>query len=353
VSTQTLTPPPTTRVAAVGGKVARTVLAVLLFLQGAILAAWALSWAGDELSEHGLVHVSYPAWAGAALWVVLFGAAVRATVVAGFAVWQAGWGPAGKIGASKINAAWTAVVVNAALVPGLALAATIAGPSFESRDIQNLFWFVVWGGAIAAALGFFALRPPLRWAGWRPVTKAMIACMILLIGAGIMFQDQRIGFADSLRDWFFPRPTASWPCLGAPNPSCAGRAARSVGGTVAWLQVPTGFAVEESLFVDGEATTETLRSTTSGAFLRLETNVPSGSGDLCRGGACAHHHRAVRVGNRTVTVRWGFTQGPGDFAVATWSRGGRPFSLTSNNPYGPVDLAWFENVLRSVQYATA
>jgi hypothetical protein len=48
--------------------------------------------------------------------------------------------------------------VNAALVPGLALAATIAGPSPESVDIQNLLWFVVWGGAIAAALAFFSLR---------------------------------------------------------------------------------------------------------------------------------------------------------------------------------------------------
>lgn len=352
MSTQTLVPPPTTRAAEVGGKVARTVLALLLFLQGAILAAWAFSWAGDELTEHGLVHVSYPAWAGAALWVVLFGAAVRATVVSGIAVWQAAWGPVGKIGASKVNAAWAAVVVNAALVPGLALAATISGASFESRDVQNLFWFVVWGGAIAACLAFFALRPPLRWAGWRPVTKAVIACLILLVGAGIMFQDQRIGFADSLRDWFFPRPTAAGPCLAAPNPSCASRAAHSAGATVAWVPVPTGFAIDESLFVDGHTTTETVRSTTNGALLRLESGTPGAPNELCGDGACAHHHRAVRVGNRTVTIRWGFAQGPGDFAVATWGKGGRVFTLSSINRYGPVDLAWFANVLRSVRYAT-
>ena len=97
MSTQTLAPPPTTRVAATWpGRWRGAALAVLLFVQGGVLALWALAWASDELSDHGLLHVSYPAWAGAALWVVLFGAAVRATVIAGVAMWQAAWGPRGQ-----------------------------------------------------------------------------------------------------------------------------------------------------------------------------------------------------------------------------------------------------------------
>jgi hypothetical protein len=182
----------------------------------------------------------------------------------------------------------------------------------------------------------------------------VVACLILLVGAGIMFRDQRIGFADSLRDWFLPRPTTSSPCLGVPNAPCAARAARAAGGLIAWVPAPTGFAVghfEDSLFVYGHRTYETLRSTTDGAVLRLGSNVPSGPDKLCENGACTHR-RAARVDNRRITVRWGFANGTGDFAVASWTQQGRRFVLSTTDPYGPVDLAWFANVLRSVQYAS-
>jgi hypothetical protein len=351
VSTQTLAPPPTAHVATLGAKVTRTALAVLLFLQGAVLTLWALSWASEELSEHGLLHVSYPAWAGAALWVVLFGAAIRATIVAGVAVWQTAWGSPGQIGAKKVNAAWTAVVVNAALVPGLALAATLAGDSPEAADIQNLFWFVVFGGAIAAGLAFFALRPPLRWAGWRHVTKAVVACVILLVGAGIMFQDQRIGFADSLRSYFFPGTTASAACPGLPDETCAARAARQAGGPVAWVPAPTGYGLpgrSGSLVVNGHQATESLRSSIDGSLLHLYTNATGSS--LCVDGTCTHR-RAVRVGHRTIVIHWGFATGAGYVAVANWSQDGRQFSLSTRLPDHPVDLRWFANVLRSIQYA--
>ncbi len=350
MSIQTLTPQ--TPLAATSVKVARTALAVLLFVQGGVLALWALAWASTELSDHGLLHVSYPAWAGAALWVVLFGAAVRATVVAGVAMWQAAWGPVGKIGASKINASWTAVVVNAALVPGLALAATIAGSSPETADIENLFWFVVWGGAIAAGLAFSSLRPPMRWAGWRPVTKAVAACAILLLGAGIMFQDQRIGFADSFRSYFFPGHVTAGPCPGVPNAACVGRAARTAGGLIAWVPAPAGYGVgssEAPLLVQGHGGVETLRSA-DGTVLRLFSNVTSDSASPCKDGGCTHH--AVRADHQTIVVRSGFVGGQGNFALATWKRGSLRFSLRIDSASSPVDLAWFTQVLRSVRYAT-
>jgi hypothetical protein len=350
VSTQTLSRPSTT---ALGGRVARAALAALLFLQGGILGLWALGWASDELSEHGVFRVPYPAWAGAALFVVLFGAAVRATFISGAALWQCAWGRDSRMGPTKINAAWTAVVVNAALVPGLALVATLAGPSPKTVDVQNLFWFVVWGGAIAAWLAFFALRPPLRWAGWRPVTKAAVMCLVLLVGAGIMFRDQRVGFADSLPAFFFPGTTSSAGCDGVPDEVCAARAALTADGTVAWIPEPPGFLVGSSgnsmVAADHEAH-QTLEST-DGATIRLDSGVPAAPGELCGNGGCAHT-RAIRVGHRTVVVHWGAADGTGAVAVASWTRGATKFSLSATDPDASIDLAWFSKVLRSVRYAT-
>jgi hypothetical protein len=350
VSTQTLSRPSTS---AVGGRVARAVLAALLLLQGAVLAMWALSWVGEELSEHGISHVPYPAWAGVALFLVLFGGAVRATMIAGVALWQCAWGTRAWIGPTKVNAAWTAVVVNAALVPGLALVATLAGPSGKTVDVQNVFWFVVWGGAIAAGLGFFALRPPLRWAGWRPVAKAAIACAILLLGAGIMFRDQRIGFADSFTSYFFPGTADSSLCVGEPDDACATRAARAADGRVAWVPAPEGFVVDpaqESMTVSGHHASETLESTVGGAVIRLDSGVATGPIDQCGESECAHQ-RAVRVGRRTVVVHWGAADGGDGFAVAVWTRADTRFSLTAEDPSGQVDVGWLTDVLRSVRYA--
>ena len=351
MSIQTLAPK--TPLAATSAKVARTALAVLLFLQGGILALWALSWAATELSDHGILHVSYPAWAGAALWVVLFGAAVRATVIAGVAMWQSAWGPVGKITAGKVNAAWAAVAVNAALVPGLALVATVAGSSPEAADIKNLFWFVVWGGAIAAGLAFCSLRPPMRWAGWRHVAKAVVACAILLLGAGIMFQDQRIGFADSLRTFFLPGHVTSGPRPGVPNAGCAGRAARTAGTVIAWAPAPAGYSTgpsEAPLFVDGHSAVESLRSTGDGTSLHLSSNQTGGRANPCKAGACTHR-LAVHANHQTIVVRSGFATDQGNFAYASWKRGREQFSLVIAKASDPVDVAWFTQVLRSVQYA--
>jgi hypothetical protein len=351
VSTQTLSRPSTT---AVGGRVARAGLAILLFLQAAILGLWALRWASDELSQRGVFHVPYPAWAGVALFIVLFGGAVRATLIAGVALWQCAWRREGRIGPTKINAAWTAVVVNAAFVPGLALVATLAGPSPKTVDVESLFWFVVWGGAIAACLAFFALRPPLRWAGWRPVAKAAVVCLVLLVGAGIMFRDQRVGFANSLPAFFFPGTNSAAVCHGAPDEGCGARAARSADGLVAWVPAPPEFSVDpsqESMIVSGHRVHETLESVPDGALVRLDSGVPAGPDELCGSGDCVHR-RTVRVGRRMVTVRSGVTEGTGSFAVTSWTRGGSRFSLAAVDPARPVDLIWFTSVLRSVRYAT-
>lgn len=349
MSTQTLSRSSTT---ALGGKVARAALAALLFLQGGILGLWALGWASDELSEHGAFRVPYPAWAGAALFVVLFGAAVRATFISGAALWQCAWGREGRIGPTKINAVWTAVVVNAALVPGLALVATLVGPSPKTVDVQNLFWFVVWGGAIAAWLAFFALRPPFRWAGWQAVAKAVVVCLILLAGAGVMFQDQRIGFADSLPAYFFPGTTSSAGCDGVPDEACAARAALNADGTVAWIAAPPGFVVGSSgnsMVGSDHQAHQTLKST-DGVVIRLDSGAPAGRDELCRAGGCVHT-RAVRVGHRTLFVHWGTADGTGAFAVASWTHDGTRFALSAADPDGAVDLAWFTKVLPSVRYA--
>jgi hypothetical protein len=349
VSTQTLSPPSTVDL---GGKLARVVLAFLLFLQGAILTLWALSWVSDELSGRGVVHVPYPAWAGAALFLILFGAAVRANWVAAAGLWLSARGQGGRIGPTKINAAWTAVVVNAALVPGLALVATLAG-SLNTVDVGNLFWFVVWGGAIAAWLGFFALRPPFRWAGWRTVTKAAVACLVLLVGAGIMFRDQRIGFADSLGAYFFPGTSSSAGCVGVPDQACAARVALDADGTVAWIPEPAAFATGasgNSLVASDHQAHQTLAST-DGIVIHVDSGVTSVPDEVCGSGGCAQA-RAVHIGHRTMVVHWGPAKGAGAVAVATWTHGGTSFFLSATDPNGPVDVAWFADVLRSVNYAT-
>jgi hypothetical protein len=179
-----------------------------------------------------------------------------------------------------------------------------------------------------------------------------VACAILLVGAGIMFQDQRIGFADSLRSYFFPGTTASAACPVLPDEACAARAVRQAGGVVAWVPAPTGYGLAGrggSLVVHGHQATETLASSIDGSLLRLYTNAAGLN--LCGDGACTHR-RQVRVGHRTtVVVRWGFSNGTGYVAVANWAREGQRFSLSTGNPNHPVDLRWFGNVLRSVQYA--
>jgi hypothetical protein len=236
---------------------------------------------------------------------------------------------------------------------GLALVATVAGPLPRTVDVENLFWFVVWGGAIAACLAFFALRPPLGWAGWRPVANAAIACFVLLVGAGIMFRDQRVGFADSFPAFFFPGTSSAAVCHGVPDEGCGARAARSAGGLVAWVPAPPGFGVDpsrDSMLVSGHQVHETLEST-SGAVIHLDSGVPTGLDERCRSGACTHH-RAVRVGRRTMVVRWGVAGGTGGFTVASWAHGGSRFLLEAVDPKGSVGPVWFTSVLRSVGYAT-
>jgi hypothetical protein len=332
------------------GKVARAALALLLFAQGAVLALMGIGWALLEFSRPDLLEVPYPAWAGASLYGLLFGAAAAASSVAAVALWQVGWGRGHLVGPRKVAWVWAAVVVTALLLPGSELAIATYGINADLTTSDLLASIVVWGG-MSACTALYALRKPLRWAGWKPITIAVAGVVVVVTGTAIMVHAQRQTLLDSFHN-LSPRPSSNEMCAGQPNDGCASHAARMRGGVVAWIPMADTYESDfgDALLVYGHRAYEVLRSTSDSARLELFTNDGAAADRFCADGGCSHR-RTVRVGGLPVLVQWGFSTESGDFAVADWSYEGFHFSLYADNLYHAVDRAWLVDVLRTVHYA--
>jgi hypothetical protein len=353
VSTQTLPQPRTAGLGAKAGKVARAAIALLLFAQAIVFALVAAGGAIAAFGDRTYLDIPYPAWAEAIFYLIVFGAAAAATLIAGVALWQIAWGRGHRVGPRKRAGVWIALVVTALVFPGLEFVLATYSVNAEGAMPSDILSLVVLCGGLAACLAVWGLRSPLGWVGWKPVALAVAGSLVLLTGVAIMESAERHALIDSITHVFPPTPNSYPVCGPVPNERCAATAAMRRHGVVAWMAPPATYEGDlgfSALLVARGRAYQDLQSTADGARLKLVSNVPPGVNWYCRDGECTHH-RTVRINGKQVTLFWGFSSGSGDFAVADWSRGGVRFALDAENPYHPVDQDWFVSVLRSVRYA--
>src|ERR1051325_2385295 len=214
-------------------------LVVPCVVGGGIDVAWLIPRVYDVAHIPRIAHVSFLPWVPAALDAILASVVAAAGVGAAMGLWQDAWGRGRQVGRLKVQAAWTALLLQAACALFLILGADSPLGEVRIAPVAFLALGVVMAGMIvvlrsAAYLG-------LRW------IRILAAALVVLLAAGGAVLGERAYAAHAatraLNTPVLPAlPARAYPpesvvCAGSVTRSCARTAASRTGLTGAWADL--------------------------------------------------------------------------------------------------------------------